>query len=346
MTTSARLGGFKVLKDVARISLVLPNKTDESPAKLTRLIMKGKINLPYFTCMHDGGLWGVNMAAESLDEGRLISLIAEAYGNSFILAPKSAILSIFPHRKNPEVPGSLLSVFGKRGLEAEALANSPSAISVVLRSKSLGPASDALFEPFSFSAYRTPADWKLAQKGKEELYKEVVASYQEKRPKVYGLEYHEHQALMKVPLKDSIDIGRLGSCFKEFAGLDLNLTFLTTCPSSDREVLAFCLPYSEEKTIARILEEAVPDSELKCIAPAAVFSMNGPHFGDRHGIANELLTALEKSGVELLGLNCTIASITAVVRSPQMQQTVEAIQTCFEVPTVIKKSNKRQRKIL
>jgi len=36
------------------------------------------------------------------------------------------------------------------------------------------------FEPFTFSAYQTPDDWKLAQEGKEQLYKEVVATIRRK----------------------------------------------------------------------------------------------------------------------------------------------------------------------
>jgi hypothetical protein len=65
--------------------------------------------------------------------------------------------------------------------------------------------------------------------------------------------------------------------------------------------------------------------------------MNGPHFGDRYGIASELLTVFENSRIDLLGLCCTIASITGVVHSHQLETTIQSIQSCFEVPSVIKK---------
>ena len=54
-----------------------------------------------------------------------------------------------------------------------------------------------------------------------------------------------------------------------------------------------------------------------------------------HGIS-ELLTALERAGVDLMGLSCTIASITGVVPSSQLSGTIKAIQSCFEVPSVSK----------
>ena len=65
--------------------------------------------------------------------------------------------------------------------------------------------------------------------------------------------------------------------------------------------------------------------------------MNGPHFGDRYGIASELLTTFMNRDIELLGLACTIASVTGVVPSRQLQKTIEAIQQCFEVPSVARR---------
>ena len=64
--------------------------------------------------------------------------------------------------------------------------------------------------------------------------------------------------------------------------------------------------------------------------------MNGPHFGDRYGIVRDLLTALETDGVNLMGLSCTIASITGVVLSSHLEKAIKAIQGCFDVPSIFK----------
>jgi hypothetical protein len=65
--------------------------------------------------------------------------------------------------------------------------------------------------------------------------------------------------------------------------------------------------------------------------------MNGPHFGDRYGIARELIDALMEKGIDLLGLSCTIASITGIIPSSQSELTFPAILKRFEVPSIIKK---------
>jgi aspartokinase len=267
-----------------------------------------------------------------------LSGLLKETGTRAIQDPKSVILSIFPHKNDPEITGSLLAALGNEGEGPKAWANSPSAISIVMKEDHLNRASAALFGPFSFSAYRTPEDWKLAQKGKEKLYKEVVASYQEKQPKIYGLSVQENQELVQIEA-DEADMGRLGKAFEEFGRLGLNLTFLTTGPCQDpgKGLLAFCLPRSEEPSLSGVVKGIVTHTVAENRSPVATFSMNGPHFGDRYGIASGLISIFQNNGIELLGLNCTIASIIGVVPSEQTESAIEALQAYFEIPTIIRK---------
>jgi aspartokinase len=340
MTPSAKLGGFKILKDVVRLSLVASNQTPYFPIELCHLIAKEKINLPYITCVNEGHWWGLNIMVDSANGVRTSQLIENAFGKIFTRDSESVILSIFPHKNNPEITGTLFEVFDQEEIDPDAFANSPSAISVVLKRDMISKASNALFEPFRFSAYRTPADWKLAQKGKEQLYKEVVASYQEKRPKVYGLECQGGQELLQLKLNQG-NMAQLGMAFKEFARMGLYLTFLSTSPGHGEasETLIFCLPGSETRSNTEIMNKILPRGELESRSPVSVFSMNGPHFGDRYGIVSELLHALNESGIDLMALGCTIASIIGVVPSHQIEPAIQAIQGCFEVPSIIRKEN-------
>ena len=339
MTPSVRLGGFKIFKDVVRISPIFPNGEIHFPARLCQILAEEKINLPFITCLNDGRSWGSHIAVEAAEAMTASHIIKEAFGNILSDNSKSFILSIFPHKRDPEITGLLFETFNSGGLEPDALANSPSALSIVLKEEHLSKVSQALFAPFSFSAYRTPADWKLAQKGKEKLYKEVVASYQEQRPKVYGLEVHEGQAFLRVKFREG-HLSQLGTLFKEFARSGLNLTFIATCPGETEEekLLAFCVPSSEDQPCTEIISGSTPGIDVESVAPVSVFSMNGPHFGDRFGIAKELLLAFKHENIDFLGLSCTIASITGIVSSHHLEAATHAIQTCFEVPSVIKKA--------
>ena len=336
MTAQAALGGFKILKDVARVSLV--SKVRAFPETLFRKVAEQKINLPYATLVSEGDSWGVNLVVEALDEEPICRLIRESYGKIFTVAPRSAVLSVFPHRRNPEISARLFEAFEQQRVEPDALANSPSTISVVLKQDLIDSASQALFEPFTFSAYQTPQDWKLAQEGKEKLYKEVVASYQEKKPKVYGLEVYEGQHLVQIKLNRT-KITHMGASFRSFARLSANLTFLATSPSHEqgKEILAFSLPASQSEAYGRVVKRIAPEIDFQETPSVVIFSMNGPHFGDRYGIVSELCGSLQSRQVDLLALSCTIASITAVVPRHQYASALEAIQERFEVPSVTKR---------
>jgi len=337
MTALPILGGFKILKDVVRISTLSPSEDQSFPSRFCGAIAKQRINLPYLTFVYNRNSWGMNVIVEALDEERAIRLIEDGFGRIFKVSPGKAILSLFPHKNNPAVTGTLFETLIKQGFVPEALANSPSAVSVVLKEEFLNQASDALFGPFTFSAYRTPSDWKLAQKGKEQLYKEVVASYQERRPKVYGLNYRKSQTLLIVRL-DISKIGSFGRILKGLAPMALDLSFLASSPDDQGEInIFFCLPKTVEKFANELLKTSDRDIHLEEVNPASMFSMTGPHFGDRYGIASELLRTLNHSGIDLLAFTCTIASIRGVIPMHQIEQAIQTIKNCFEVPAVTKK---------
>ncbi len=253
---------------------------------------------------------------------------------------KKAILSLFPHRNDPHIAGALMQALGKKGIPFDGLAHSQSAISVVLDESTLNRAASALFEPFRFGAYRTPADWKLAQKGKEDLHKEVVATYQEQKPKIYCLEWLEGLTLLQVVFENSYE-GAVGLIFEGLAELGFHLTFLITSPprAEGEARMVFCVHQALDKEVVSLTQRWLPDAVTVETPSVVLFSMNGPHFGDRYGLVDELVTAFNEAGVELLALSCSIASMAGVIPSGQIQSATDAIRDRFEVPSVIKKES-------
>jgi len=339
MSPQTRLGGLKILKEVVWISLIESGRDKGFPAEFFRLMAKEKINLPFLTCENHDRTWGLNIVIDSKDALKASSLLEEKFGKICHLTVRSVILSLFPIKSNPEITGVLLNVLGKAGIEPATLAHSNSAISVVLPEDAVSKTASALFGALRFSAYRTPADWRLSQEGKEGLYKEVVASYQEKKPGIYCLEWQEGQVLLQVNF-NSHDLNLMGLAFKNLARLGLALTFLVSSPplTGGRKVLFFGLPGTHECNYPDMLQELLPEALTVQISPVAVFSMNGPHFADRYGIASELLMAFDRAQVELLALSCSVASITGVISAHQIHSATQAIQGCFEVPSVIRKT--------
>jgi aspartokinase len=153
MTPSTRLGGFKILKDVVWISLIQPVRDESTPADIFRSLANGQVNLPFLTCGKEDLAWGLNIVVPSSESQNAANLLQEHSASSFVRQARGSILSIFPHKSDPEVTASLLNVLGAEGVEPDALANSNSAVSAVLKDEFVGRITQALFDSRSLLNY-------------------------------------------------------------------------------------------------------------------------------------------------------------------------------------------------
>ena len=62
----------------------------------------------------------------------------------------------------------------------------------------------------------------------------------------------------------------------------------------------------------------------------AALYIHGPHFGDRYGIANTLVRALDSANVSLLALGCTVSSISVIVGKEDLAAAVQALEATFK----------------
>jgi aspartokinase len=131
----------------------------------------------------------------------------------------------------------------------------------------------------------------------------------------------------------------MGAALRGFSHQESPISFLVSSPrvNDENTGLILTLPVSIERDYSAAIKKSVPNAVILQDSPVALFSMHGPHFGDRYGIAFELLKALSRTRVHLFALGCSISSIVGVLPAEQMERATEAIRACFEVPSVIKK---------
>lgn len=333
MANPTTLGGFKILRPAYLASLNIQEGGADVPRSLCRVLAEKKVNIVFLAVdFADEGI-GASLAVQDdqgLEAQPLLALTPGITSSGLI---KASIISLFPHRTRPEITGALLESLARRGLEPNALAQSASAISAVLQEDKTQQATEALFEPFSFGPYRTPEDWSLAQKGKEQLYKEVVASYQEKRPKVYGLDWQRGQVLLRLDA-GAQEVGTFSKTFSDLSLAGTPLTFFISTPSSRHSLLHFAFAMPETADFQRLHAGLEGIKVRRHNGPVAVFVMNGPHFGDRYGIAGALLDSLTDSGIRLLALSCSVASVSGVVKDEDAAAATKALSSVFEIPCI------------
>ena len=332
-----RLGGFKILKGLDGTSIGCNSNENQPFLLLLQELSREKINLPYLTLSHGPDGAAFHFLAETGDSPRISDLLNVLSPCTSHHLGDTTVLSVFPHRNNPFVLERLLRVAIRQELSVQGFASSPSALSVCLERRELEKLVYALFGPFVFSSYRTPSDWKLAQKGKEALFKEVVASYQEKRPKIYALECWTRATIFCMTLsQDSLwAFQKLSNRLAEVGArfLLITATPVARCQSYLASICVSSVSHNPRSTLEK---NGCGLEDLKCYG-ATVFSMTGPHFGDRYGLAFQLMESLVDEGIKPFSFGCTVASMCLAVRQDKAEQTVSAITARFETPSIVKK---------
>ena len=67
-------------------------------------------------------------------------------------------------------------------------------------------------------------------------------------------------------------------------------------------------------------------------APVELIYFQGPHFGDRYGIADAVFRALDTQSIQVLAAGCSGASIYIVVPDKKAETAIRCLSGSFKVP--------------
>jgi aspartokinase len=242
-----------------------------------------------------------------------------------------SIPSVFPHNRRPLITGALFGLLGREGMHLLGIASSPSALSVVIPSNETKALIDGLFEVFTFPDYGSPLEWHAAYTGKEDLFKDVVGSYEEEAIKVYAIQEEPGLDFWTVRL-DRRSMERMGAALTRMDELQMEMPFFVAHSEQDGDlILGFCLAGSSGEGLREAIGALLPEGECWSEEAAGVF-LHGPHFGDRYGIADAFAGSLQEAGIKPLALSCAVHSISAVFKLQDLRPAVLAISTMFHVP--------------
>ncbi|MEW6386482.1 MAG: ACT domain-containing protein [Thermodesulfobacteriota bacterium] len=243
----------------------------------------------------------------------------------------TCILTLFPHDKRPEIIGNFISSLSRAKILLYGLASSAAAISAVLPGRARHRAVQALFRRFAFSGYATPDEFYAAQILPEQALREVVAAYQEKVIKIYCIVDQPDLELWELALPSATALADLGLALIALGDRGFRLPFLVALPEPEgRLLINFSLVRRGAPEVELVLHSHLPGVTARRRAPVAAIFLHGPHFGDRYGIADTLVQALETAQVQLLALSCTVSSISAVIRQEDLAGAVKVLGETFE----------------
>lgn len=161
---------------------------------------------------------------------------------------------------------------------------------------------------------------------------ETVAVYWEPVIKTYGFQKKENLAMIKLttPEDRTADVG---SCLAVLEKTGIRYAFSVQADSSDKSVERFILvqPF-EEKIVRDALKRLEGGCEMETQAPVDLVFFQGPHFGDRFGIADAVFSTLLSKKIPFLLGGCAGASVYLVFPDKLGEKAISVLKEAFQTP--------------
>jgi aspartokinase len=336
---SITVGGLKVVEGGACVAISSSSGEDYLRAGLCVPLAQQRINSTFLTHMTGGGV--LNSASvictDSKDGATTYSLAKATYSSAQDVAtlhPDTCIVSLYAYDQRPEIVGNFLQAMARAKIMIHAVASSNSSISAVLPFKARDKAIRQLFEDFHFSSYTSPEKFFAIQPPPEELVKKVIARYQESVIKIYCLEELPDQDLWSLRVPSAMALASFGEALFAMSAIRCPIPFFLAVSLLEEKELLFSFSTSSDHAdeVRRLLSSRFPGITPRRQGKAVAIFLNGPHFGDRYGIASTLLQALNRAKVSLLAISCSVSSIYAMVKKEEVESAMEILGRTFEVP--------------
>lgn len=164
---------------------------------------------------------------------------------------------------------------------------------------------------------------------------ETVAVYWEAKIKTYG--FNEIPGLSHIQLTIRHDqMSALGLAVYQLGDPENRMLFAAGHYTGTRS-LGLCLvirnPWEDRmrKGLQEVLGPEGHDA-IRCVSPVGLFFFQGPHYGDRYGIADAAFRALSKRGLHILTVGCSASSIYLVLPEEIMGEARGALKETFALP--------------
>lgn len=251
-----------------------------------------------------------------------------------LVTPATAITA-YPLGKSIQLPALMLTAFNRSGIAPLAMATSLSAVVALLPSQELGPALEIMRTSFALPPGASPPEAGIkvvhsdcatpGPKLAELVSGETVAVYTERPISCYGLKGEEGFTICQAqPLAKTWS--RMAFSLADLEP-PLRLGFMAAYWHADNCRLSVCLPQDQAENLSDALAMEDAFSQEACM-----INLQGPHFGDRPGIAAGALEGMAQLGVSPLAVSGVVHSLFIAVDPAAAQDALTGLATRFSDP--------------
>jgi aspartokinase len=164
---------------------------------------------------------------------------------------------------------------------------------------------------------------------------ETFAVYWEPKPKTYGFKEVIDLSLLNIEIRPG-KMSQWGLWLMELSDLDIGFHLILAKYSTHQKLQLYILLEKlwGDRVLSYLGKKIDVDSgkEFHLTYPVELISFQGPHFGDRYGIADTAFKALEGQGVPVLITVFAGAAVYIVLPEKKLQDARPLLLEAFEVP--------------
>ena len=165
---------------------------------------------------------------------------------------------------------------------------------------------------------------------------ETTAIYSEPKIKTYGFHIITDLSLLRFKFRSN-ELISLCTLFKKMDAQGIQFYLSTTHVTNDNLfsmllVIKECFLETASKIIKKIIEKRRKHI-VEVLSNVDLVMFQGPHYGDRYGIAHRLFDVLKKADLAPLATACSTSSIFIVLLDGKGGSALTALNKSFEVPS-------------
>ena len=164
---------------------------------------------------------------------------------------------------------------------------------------------------------------------------ETIAVYWEPKPKTYGFREVADLSLLNIVIKAE-KMAQWGLWLQEMADFGIGFHLVLAKYSNHKKLRLYILLEKlwVNKVLSYISKRIDPEFEkdFNLTSPVELISFQGPHFGDRYGIADAAFKALDGQGIPILIAACSGASVYIVLPEKKLNEARTLLAEAFRIP--------------
>jgi hypothetical protein len=336
------IAGVKLSGELLQVNISGFSNALDAKLELSRLLSANRMNMPFLSGVCLQGRSQATGCVTMEDEGRARELI---HGNSKLrqcaeFFPSVGLITLFPHQFSLKILGLSLFALGAAHLPLYGMGSSLSALTLITDYALLHGALAALQEHLAVPRENDPFDARVKEAALTGTFKagpmQTIAVYWESRIKTYGFQTVTDLSLIEItfPAHRVTDVG-LTLCELGEVPIGFRLVSAQSSGNGTSKIYLLIRRHSETQALERIRMAGGEETEdgLFVASPLELLHFQGPHYGDRYGIAEAAFKALAFGSVPVLLAACSQSCVCLVLPEARARQAETWLTEVFEVPT-------------